>query len=234
MNLILLFESDFISSDCVRLIDRRFAHVKEILKAQKGKELTVGQVNGLIGRGVVTQLTEESLLMEVAFNQKPPQPMPITLIMPMIRPLMFKRLLLTAASLGIKKIVLLNFNRVEKSLWQSSALAKEAIKEQLVLGLEQARDTHMPEVIIRPRFKPFIEDELPKLAENTFKIVAHPGGEACPYKVDKNVTLVIGPEGGLVDFEVESLKKLGFLQVDLGTRILKVETALPFIMGRIF
>ena len=234
MNLVLLFDEDFVSSHTVHLAGRRLEHIKEILKAQTGKELIVGKVNGLIGRGIITKLTDQVVQMHVTLNQKPPDPWRGTLIMPMIRPLMFKRLLLTASSLGIKSIVVLNFSRVEKSLWQSSVLTEKAIKEQLVLGLEQGRDTLMPKVTLRPRFKPFLEDELPALSEETYKIVAHPKGEPCPYKINQQVTLVIGPEGGLVDFVIESLKKLGFVLVDLGSRILKVETALPFIMGRIF
>jgi RsmE family RNA methyltransferase len=46
------------------------------------------------------------------------------------------------------------------------------------------------------------------------------------------VTLVIGPEGGLTDQEVEKLTKMGFQDIDLGPRILRVESVLPFLAGR--
>ena len=48
------------------------------------------------------------------------------------------------------------------------------MNEQLLLGLEQARDTLLPEILIRPLFKPFVEDELPGLIRDTLPLVAHP------------------------------------------------------------
>ncbi len=233
MNLILLFPSDFISKDQVELRDRRLEHATTILKTKVGDQLTVGMVDGLMGQGLVISIDTKALKLKVILKDKPPVPIAVTLIMPLARPPVFKRMLLTAASLGIKQIHILNFNKVEKSLWRSSALQDEAVREQLVLGLEQAKDTQMPTVHFNQRFRPFVEDELPVLAAKTVNIVAHPGGQECPRGLKKPVSLVIGPEGGMVDFEIEALKKIGFKAVDLGLRIMKVESALPFLVGRL-
>ena len=51
MNLILLFDSDFITPNRVRLTGRRFKHMQDILKAEQGQSLTVGKINGLMGTG---------------------------------------------------------------------------------------------------------------------------------------------------------------------------------------
>ena len=83
--------------------------------------------------------------------------------------------------MGAKRIILLNALRVEKSYWQSPYLETEAMTEQLLLGLEQARDTVLPEILLRPLFKPFVEDELPGLVRDTLPLVAHPAAlTACP------------------------------------------------------
>jgi len=234
MNLILLFDSDFVSSHRVRLADRRFLHVKEILKVQEGQVLSVGQINGLMGEGLVISLTDTSVELDIQLSQKPPEPLPLTLILALPRPQMLKRTLFCATSLGVKKIIFLNFNRVERSFWNSSALKPEAIKEQLVLGLQQAKDTIMPEVLFKKRFKPFIEDELPVLIKNTKAYLAHPGEKACLPKGKKDVVLIIGPEGGLVDYEVELLKSKGVKTVNLGKRILRFENVIPYAVGKIF
>src|SRR5208283_3296222 len=112
--------------------------------------------------------------LEVKLDCKPPKELPLTLILALPRPPMLKRILFSAAMLGVKKIIILNFNRVEKSLWNSSALTGQAITEQLVLGLEQAKDTVMPEVILKKGFKPFVEDELRGLIKGTRVLVTHP------------------------------------------------------------
>ncbi len=236
MNLVLLIDADFINPTQVRFSDRRFEHIRTVLNSKIGDELCVGLLNGRMGHGKVIGMSEASIDIDIVLTQSPPEPLPLTLIIPMIRPPMFKRLLFHATTLGIKKIIVLNFNRVEKSLWNSSALRPQEMHDQMVLGLEQAKDTILPQVIIKDRFKPFVEDELPALSEGiTVKIVAHPGtGQLCPTAVKQAAILVIGPEGGLVDYEIDKLKALNFQTINLGQRILRVETALPYIIGKMF
>ena len=161
----------------MRLTGRRLTHIQDILKAESGQSLTVGKINGLMGQGTVVSQKHprNALELEVKLDPKPPEALPLTLILALPRPPMLKRILFSAAMLGVKKIIILNFNRVEKSLWNSSSLKPQAIEEQLVLGLEQAKDTLMPEVILKKRFKPFVEDELPALIKGKSALVAHPG-----------------------------------------------------------
>ena len=66
-------------------------------------------------------------------------------------------------------------------------------------------------------------------------MLAHPGTEAtAPRSVTKPVVLAIGPEGGFIDREVNTFRDIGFTEVSLGPRILRVETALAFLVGRLF
>ncbi|WP_298035885.1 16S rRNA (uracil(1498)-N(3))-methyltransferase [uncultured Desulfuromonas sp.] len=236
MNLILLFEEDFLPDGRqVRLTGRRLEHVRTVHRAKTGDELTVGLLGGRIGSGRVLRLDKEALEMEVALDRDPPPPLPLTLLLALPRPKVLRRTLQTAASMGVKRIVLLNAYRVEKSYWQSPMLGEEALREQLVLGLEQARDTALPEIELRPRFKPFVEDELPALAGGTRALVAHPAAAGpCPRASEEPVTLAIGPEGGFIPYEVEKLSECGFAPVTLGERILRVEAAVPALLSRLF
>ena len=56
-----------------------------------------------------------------------------------------------ATAIGVKRFVIIGSARVERSYWTSSALRPAAIEEELVLGLEQARDTVLPSVETWPR-----------------------------------------------------------------------------------
>src|SRR3990172_3064549 len=182
MNLILLFQDDFIDhTGVVRLQGRRLKHVLEVHRASVGDELCVGVLNGQIGFGKVTLLSQTVLEMEVRLERAPPPALPLVLILALPRPKVLRRVLRSVSALGVKKIVLLNCFRVEKSFWQSPFLNESSVKEQLVLGLEQARDTALPEVQLWPLFKPFVEDELPELIKGTLSLVAHPTASAsCP------------------------------------------------------
>jgi RsmE family RNA methyltransferase len=239
MNLILLVDPDFITPTRVRLTGRRFVHIQDILKAKAGQSLTVGRVNGLMGQGTLVHKGSDAVELNVTLDQKPPQALALTLVLALPRPPMLKRILFSAAMLGVKKIIILNFNRVEKSLWNSSSLKPPTITEQLVLGLEQAKDTIMPEVIIKKGFKPFVEDELPALIKGTQALVAHPqkenrGQRPILNRGQRPILLVIGPEGGIIDYEIDQLKAAGCQLIDLGPRILRTDTVLPFVVGKLF
>ena len=235
MNLILLFPEDFIDTTRVRLHGRRLKHVLEVHRAQAGDELVVGLLNDQIGICKVTLLDAAAMEMDVQLRQEPPAALPATLILALPRPKVLKRVIRSAAVLGVKKIVLLNAYRVEKSYWSSPVLSPESLREHLVIGLEQSRDTVLPEVLLRPLFKPFVEDELPGLSQGTLSLVAHPGSPAaCPRSVRGPVTLAIGPEGGFNPYEIDKLRAAGFSAVNCGERILNVETAVPTLLARLF
>lgn len=234
MNLLLLDEPDFVSADRVLLRGRRLQHMREIHQANPGDSLRVGLIGGLMGSGRILSLTAQQAELEVSLDQPPPPKLPLTLLLAMPRPKMFRRILQHCATLGVGQIVLLNSYRVEKSFWQTPFLQPDSIRENLLLGLEQARDTILPELHIEKRFKPFVEDRLPELLGDSLGLVAHPGDyPPCPRAVDGAVTLAIGPEGGWIAYEVDKLIEAGLQPVQLGERILRVETAVTALVARL-
>ena len=235
MNLLLLEDADFVASDRAVLEGRRLKHLHEVHRAEAGDQLRVGRLGGLMGRGTLLALDEQHAELQVELDQPPPAKLPLTLLLALPRPKMLKRVLQTATAMGVPRLVLLNSYRVEKSFWQTPFLEPEAIREQLILGLEQARDTVLPEVTIEKRFKPFVEDRLPAIAAGTLGLVGHPGDyPACPRAVSEAVTLAIGPEGGWIPYEVDKLREAGLQPVQLGERILRVETAVTALLARLF
>ncbi|MER0041788.1 16S rRNA (uracil(1498)-N(3))-methyltransferase [Pseudomonas sp. MGal98] len=235
MNLLLLEDGDFVAADRVHLSGRRLVHLNEVHRAENGDTLRVGRLGGQMGRGQLLQLDGASAELQVAFDQPPPAKLPITLLLALPRPKMLKRVLQSVSAMGVPRLILLNSFRVEKSFWQTPFLEPDAIREQLILGLEQARDTLLPEVIIEKRFKPFVEDRLPQLAAGTLGLTGHPGDyPACPRAVEQPVTLAIGPEGGWIPYEVDKLAEAGLQPVQLGERILRVETAVTALLARLF
>jgi RsmE family RNA methyltransferase len=235
MNILILREADFTGPSQVRLTGRALRHVTEVHRAAAGDDLAVGLLEGGLGRGLVTRLDAEALEMEVRLDQPPPSKLPLTLVLALPRPKVLNRVLAAATSLGVARIYLVNAWKVEKSYWKSPRLEPENLLLQRVLGLEQARDTRLPDLHLRRLLRPFAEQELPALAAESLALLAHPGSpEACPRAVDGPVTLVIGPEGGFLDAEVELLARNGCRAVHVGERILRVETAVAALIGRLF
>jgi RsmE family RNA methyltransferase len=235
MNLIILSKNDFIEGTSrVNIQDHRLEHIIKVNKPSVGDELRVGLINGNIGYGRITRIEENNVEMDVVLDRKPPAPLQLTLIFAMVRPRVFKRILTQVSAMGIKKIIVINSYRVEKSFWKSPVLGKESLNKYLIMGLEQGQDTIVPEVLIRPLFKPFVEDELPDMIKGTRPFVAHPyASEQCPYNIGKPVTLAVGPEGGFIQYEVKKLIECGFTAVHLGERTLHVESAISGLVSRL-
>ena len=235
MNLILLNNKDFIADNIVKLSGRRAEHILSVQRGRIGKELTVGLVNSNMGKGSITSINDSEITLNISLTEEPPAPLPLTLILALPRPKSLKKALHIATALGVKKIFLIETWKVEKSFWQTPLLSPSEIEKQLILGLEQAKDTVMPEIILKRRFKPFIEDELPAIIKNTIPYVAHPSNAIpCPYNTTAPSTLAIGPEGGFTEYEVNKLIETGFNAITTGPRIQRVEFAIPTIISRMF
>lgn len=235
MNLLLLHPDDLRPDGKAVIADRRLQHMLKVQRVTTGQQLRAGLLNGMMGQATVEHLDSTQALLDLQLDQPAPPKLPLTLILALPRPKMLKRTLQTIASMGVARLVLVNSFRVEKSFWQTPWLEPANIREQLLLGLEQACDTVLPEVILEKRFKPFVEDRLPGLSADSLKLVAHPGGfPECPRALSEPTTLAIGPEGGWIPYEVETLRTAGFQPVQLGPRILRVETAVPALIARLF
>ncbi|RKH05218.1 16S rRNA (uracil(1498)-N(3))-methyltransferase, partial [Corallococcus sp. CA053C] len=162
----------------------------------------------------------------------------VDLLLAIPRPKALKKVLPAVASLGVDRVVLVNAARVEKSYFDSKVLDGAFVRELLIQGLEQARDTRPPEVLVRERFRPFVEDELDAIfGTDALRLLPHPPArqplQAAGVAEARRVVLAIGPDGGWVPFEAELLEAHGFQPFSLGPRILRVETAVPVLLGQV-
>jgi len=237
VNLILLRPEELAPDGTARLTGRRAAHAREVLGARRGEVLRAGVLGGLLGEATVLSSTRDELVLQLSLTQAPPPRPGIDLLLAIPRPKALKKILPAAASLGVDKIVLVNAARVEKSYFDSKVLDRGFLDELLALGLEQARDTRPPEVLVRERFRPFAEDELDRTFGPSRRLAAHPQAhralEALPAREPVRTVLAVGPEGGWVPFELELLAKVGFEPFTAGPRPLRVEVAVPYLLGRL-
>ncbi len=235
MNLILLEPDEVAPDGTVRLGDRRADHVLDVLRPSPGDALQVGVVGGRLGWGEVVSLVGREAVLRVRLDRDPPPRSPVDLLLALPRPKVLRRILQAVAAMGVGRLVLLGSYRVEKSYFSSPLLAAPALAAELRLGLEQARDTAAPGVLVRRWFKPFVEDELDSLFPGRVRLLAQPTAatalEGPPPAAQ--ALLAIGPEGGWTSFEQQELARRGFSAFSLGPRALRVEAAVPFAIGQI-
>ena len=232
MNIILLAPEDWLDENTVCLDDRRHEHIRSVLKAEIGDALRVGLLDGLRGSGTVIKLSDERTHLQVDLVDTPLPRHPCDLILALPRPKMLRRVFRTAAEIGVAHLYLINSARVEKSYWQSPLLQPDRIKAALTAGLERAGDTALPQVHLHPRFKPFIEDQLPGLIGPRACWIAHPGAREALANQSGGGLILLGPEGGFVPYEVELAQSLGARPVRLSDRILSVDTAVTAALSQ--
>ena len=235
MNLLLISADQARTDQPITISGRQHQHIKKVLRKNEGDPLQIGIVDGDIYQATITRIDSDHTQVVLGEPSPAPAALPCTLIMAMPRPKMLRRVLQTVSAMGVKEIYLINSYKVEKSFWQTPFLEPDAVNEQLLLGLEQAKDTCMQTLHIKKLFKPFVEDELPGIIGNHKAYIAHPRVDGyCPNPSDEQQTVVIGPEGGFSDYEVDKLIEAGCTAFTLGPRILRVENAVPVILAKLF
>ena len=240
MNLILIDPAELIGK-IVHVHDRRAKHIVKVLRSEPGDVLRVGLFGGKIGRGKVLRIEKKypfSVDIEVCLENNPPPKTPVDIILALPRPIMLRRIIGQISSLGVARMHVINAARVEKSFWDAGVIASDNHKEQVCQGLEQAIDTIPPQLMFHRRFRPFVEDYLPTIINKySTCLYADPGSNktVAEYFNDppEKVIVAIGPEGGWVDYELTRFHEMGFSDFSIGPRILRVDTAVINIHGRI-
>lgn len=160
MNLILITSDELDATGRAHLTDQRAGHIHSVLKPEIGQELRVGLLNGPLGRGVIEAVSASLVTLACEFDAEPPPRPAIDLLLAMPRPKVLKRLWAQLAALGVGRIILTNAEKVERFYFDTHVLEPDFYNARLIEGLQQARDTHLPDVTIVKNLKPFLENEL--------------------------------------------------------------------------
>lgn len=247
MNLLLLDPRE-LEDDVVLLEGRRARHLLKVLRVEEGQTLRAGVLGGERGSAEVLAIEGKAVRVHFQAGEESregkcrPGPAPdVDLVVGMPRPQVLHRVLQTCAAMFVRRLDLTNAWRVEKSYFQSPSAADDAIRRQLRLGAEQGMTTHLPEVRLRKLFVPFVESlDPPRAAE--LRLVAHPDAaedleevleEVLGRDDPRWVCLAVGPEGGWIDREVDTLGQAGFRPVSLGPWVLRVEVAVAAALAQL-
>ena len=234
MNIVLL-EAEQTQSEFWKIDNpRQIQHLSQHVQLNAGDTLKVGIRNGERYLTEVISVSEQQIRIRPIQLEAIPAKLPVHLILALPRPKVLRRIIMDAVTLGVQRISLIHSYRVDKSYWQSPFL--QHLDDYVTLGLEQAGDTIEPEIQLYKRFKPFVEDVLPTfISDQKPAYVAHPYAEQqMPHAIQHSCCLIVGPEGGFIPFEVDLFKKNGCQARSLGNRILRTETAVSHILGRLF
>ncbi len=128
-----------------------------------------------------------------------------------------------ATELGIDKITPVLCNRTNISLDTERKKKKLDHWQQIIISAsEQSGRSQLVKLDTVSTLETTLQQTMPGL-----KLVLNPTASTSLRALDKaeEIVLLIGPEGGLTEIEIELAEKHGFTGVSLGPRILRTETA---------
>lgn len=218
-------EADLAVDLNVELTETVFHHWVKVLRAQVGEKATL--FNGQGGEYDVTlvEVSKKSASVSVdTFNPDDRTPTFTALLgQVMSKGDRMDYAIQKATELGVSKIQLLTSERCEMRLkydrdqkkidhWQGIAIA----------ACEQCGMNKVPEVLAPLSLQDWLASELP-----TTKLVLAPNKDQVDVLADAtpDIALLIGPEGGLSEAEIQLSNNTGFINWCIGNRVLRTETA---------
>jgi hypothetical protein len=134
-----------------------------VLRLVPGRSARVGLVDGPFGQAHVLAIDEGTVTLACEFETATPPRPAVDVLLALPRPKVMRRLWAQLAALGVGRIMLTNAERVERHYFDAHILAPEHYRPLLLEGLQQAKDTRVPEVSIHKQLKILIEDDLDRL-----------------------------------------------------------------------
>ncbi len=218
-------EADLGVATHVELTDTVFHHWVKVLRAQVGETATLFNGQGGEYQATLSEISKKSAQVAInTFNPDDRTPAFTTLLgQVMSKGDRMDYAIQKAVELGVSQIQLLTSERCEMRLkydrdqkkidhWQGIAIA----------ACEQCGLNRVPQVIAPLPLEQWLATQLPAT-----KLVLAPNKDQIDVleNATQEIVLLIGPEGGLSEAEIESANRVGFVNWCIGNRVLRTETA---------
>lgn len=224
MNL-LLFSSTELGAPLSRS-DARARHLLEVLRRGVGDEFDAGLIDGPRGKGRLDAIAEDALTLSFRWTVAPVAADTITLLLGLPRPQTARDILRDATTLGVAALHFVATEKTEPSYATSSLWRDGEWRRHVLAGAEQAFCTQTPAVHAGQS----LATTLAALPAG-HRLVALDNYEAplslrdCPLRPEQPLVLALGPERGWGAQDRAALRAAGFEFAHLGSRVLRLETA---------
>jgi 16S rRNA (uracil1498-N3)-methyltransferase len=218
---------DLLSGARLQLDSRANQHVAVVLRAKLNDHLTLFNGQGGEYRSVIVQIKQKQVTVQVEkySAREAESPLELYLAQGIARGDKMDYIIQKAVELGVKKIIPLLTERCTVKLdGERRAKRLQHWQSIIISACEQSGRNRIPELFLPIKFK----DIFSALeADWSFVLVPTTSGKLKEKSIQENqrVSLLIGPEGGLSDAEIQQACQQKFLPLNLGPRILRTETA---------
>lgn len=217
-----------LSGDSVTLTGTEAHHAAVVRRVRVGEEVTVGDGRGTWITGEVVSAAPKSV--EITLTDRtfvePDQPR-LILVQALAKGDRDERAIEAATELGVSAIVPWQAAR-SVSRWDAAKAVKGVARWQSIAreASKQAHRAWLPEVK-----EPVTTRQLIAATPGAQVIVLEPSGStaltAVEVATDRDLYLVVGPEGGITAEELDALQESGAVIARMGSTVLRTSTAGP-------
>lgn len=210
------------------LSDDDIFHLTKVMRARRGEEIEV-VADEKVFLCVVESLKPVSIIAKKQLKEDNELPNYVILIAALLKGDKMDYVLQKATELGVSEIILLSTERTVVRVKDHQTNLKlgryQKILKEAACQSKRIRIPFINKIIDFSRI-----DEI----EASLKLIAYEGSKGssatlnkklAAVKPGKRIAVIIGPEGGFSEGEVEYAKHNGYVPVGLGKRVLRAETA---------
>jgi len=204
-------------------------HLSRVLRAQAGMEFDV-VADGRAWLARIASIDRDSVQFTLLRELETPPALPVTLLLSIFKFDRMEWAVEKAVELGCSRILPIIAERTEKHLAQAAGKRVERWRRLALEAAKQSRRSDLPEIADPSRLAASLAvGEAP----TPLRILLSETEEDQPLlriiqgnaQAAEGVTLAVGPEGGWTAAEVALFTGAGWQSATLGSRILRVETA---------
>jgi 16S rRNA (uracil1498-N3)-methyltransferase len=202
-------------------------HAATVNRTRPGQTVSIGNGRGLVASGEVLVATGAELTSEVASVRQEGRPAPrITLVQALAKGDRDELAIQAATELGVDRVVPWSAAR-SVSRWEGAKIAKGRDRWSTIVreAAKQSIRAWVPDV-----GELATTAQVAALADGADVLVLEPTGDSALTAFtpgERELVLVVGPEGGIAPGELEVLRAAGAGIVRLGDTVLRTSTAGP-------
>ncbi len=213
-----------------------YHHIVNVMRMKIGTKVYVSdQEQSFIAVIKEISKTVVTLEVETSLNEQKELPFNVTIAQGLVRKEKTEEVIDYICELGAssyipvmmeRSIVKINKDQLDKKNTRYLKIAKEAAEQSHRLKIMEVEKVHT--------FKEFLSlNKKYDLCLYAYEQSSKDDSLKTLLKTKKyqNILILVGPEGGISDKEVEFLKQVGFLPISLGPRILRTQVAPIYIMS---
>lgn len=224
-------KNEWLTGDGIVITGSDVNHIKNVLRLKEGNSISVTDESGTIYSCTIKKLNKDSVELDIldSCQDDTELSVEVTLFQGLPKAEKMELIIQKNVELGVHDIFPVNMSRCVVKLGDKAASKVERWGKISEAAAKQSKRAIIPEVKMPISFK----ECLSKINDYDMIILPYENALGMKHSAEvisrasglKKVGILIGPEGGFAEEEVEAAKEAGFEIISLGKRILRTETA---------